>query len=137
MNSDDILFYILRVSYLLLMNSNNQITYKNDDMKPSNKLTFDEKQQTDLLKKIQHDTFALTKHVFNKSYQKYPKGDNESWNEPYLDPSIFYIKGKHEVTFQKQIPTTILDELVTKVEEYICSANSVKTNPKRRGFYFY
>src|ERR1043165_861007 len=39
MNSDDILFYILRVSYLLLMNSNNQITYKNDDMKPSNKLT--------------------------------------------------------------------------------------------------
>src|ERR1043165_8249630 len=40
MNSDDILFYILRVSYLLPMNSNSQITYKNDDMKPSNKLTF-------------------------------------------------------------------------------------------------
>ena len=39
MNSDDILFYILRVSYLLLMNFNSQITYKNDDMKPSNKLT--------------------------------------------------------------------------------------------------
>src|ERR1043165_5897001 len=40
MNSDDILFYILRVSYLLLMNSNSQIIYKNDDMKLSNKLTF-------------------------------------------------------------------------------------------------
>ena len=40
MNSDNTLFYILKVSYLLLMNFNSQIIYKNDDMKPSNKLTF-------------------------------------------------------------------------------------------------
>src|SRR6185295_12172684 len=40
MNSDNILSYILKVSYLLLMNFNSQIIYKNDDMKPSNKLTF-------------------------------------------------------------------------------------------------
>jgi hypothetical protein len=77
------------------------------------------------------------KHTFEESYQIYPKKDNESWNEPYLDPSIFYIKGKHEATFEKQIPTTIFDELATKAEDYTCSANGVKTNPKRRGFYFY
>src|SRR6185436_18658188 len=40
MNSDNTLFYILRVSYLLLMNFKSQVIYKSDDMKPSNKLTF-------------------------------------------------------------------------------------------------
>ncbi|CAG8833058.1 6846_t:CDS:1, partial [Cetraspora pellucida] len=49
---------------------------------------------------------------------------NESWNETYLDPSVFYIKGKYEATFQKQIPTIILDELATKAEDYTCSANA-------------
>ncbi|CAG8831750.1 21644_t:CDS:1, partial [Cetraspora pellucida] len=44
---------------------------------------------------------------------------NESWNEPYLDPSVFYIKGKYEAIFQKQISTNILDKLATKAEDYI------------------
>ena len=35
------------------------------------------------------------------------------------------------------MPTQVFDELATVAEDYTCIKNFVKTNPKRRGFYFY
>ena len=78
----------------------------------------------------EHNTSALTKFISDKSYNDYPKKDNELWQEPFLDHILFYVKEKHEASFQKQIPTTIFDELAEKAKEYTCSANAVKTNSK-------
>jgi hypothetical protein len=93
-------------------------------------------QKTNPKPQLIHNSTKLIRNIFDASYNTYPK-EIEAWNEPFLDATIFYIKGKHEATFTKQIPTTVLDELAAKAEEYTCSANSVRTNPKRQAFYFY
>ena len=89
----------------------------------------DNTQKTSTKSQPTHNSSKLIKYFFDISYKTYPK-EIQAWNEPFLDATIFYIKGKHEATFTKQIPTTVLDELAAKAEEYICFDNSVKTNSK-------
>jgi hypothetical protein len=112
------------------------ITTKDKKKKSDNEKKPNNTQKTNPKPQLVHNSTKLIRNIFDTSYDTYPK-EIEAWNEPFLDASIFYIKGKHEATFTKQIPTTVLDELAAKAEEYTCSANSVRTNPKRQAFYFY
>jgi len=79
----------------------------------------------------------LLKSIFQKSYIDFPKQENEIWQQPKLDSSLFYKNSKHEASFDKQIPTTLLDKLASDAENSACKANNVSTNSKRRNYYFY
>jgi hypothetical protein len=77
----------------------------------------------------QHNFLQLLNDIFKKSYEDFLKQEN--------DPSIFHKNSKHEASFDKQISTTLLDELATEMEKSACKINNVPTNLKRRSYYFY
>jgi hypothetical protein len=84
-----------------------------------------------------HNYKNLLSEMFEESYKLCPKTENETWKQPKIDSSIFYINGQHEATFKKRIPTQLLDDLATRAEESTCALNKVDTNSKRRNYYFY
>ena len=105
-------------NYHILTCTDPQCSYLESTIAKDKEIESDENQKTSPKLQPRHNSSALIRHFFDTSYNTYSK------------EIIFYIKEKHEVTFTKQIPTTVLDELAAKAEEYICSVNSVRTNPK-------
>ncbi|CAG8827805.1 4135_t:CDS:1, partial [Cetraspora pellucida] len=64
------------------------------------------------------------KSIFQKSYIDFPKQENENWQQPKLNSSLFYKNSKHEVFFDKQIPTLLFDKLASNAENSACNANN-------------
>jgi hypothetical protein len=85
----------------------------------------------------QHNFTEILDDIFKRSYQLYPKKENETWKSPNIDATIFHIDEKYEASFKNPVPTKVLDELANQAEELTCKLNSTVTNTKRRNFYFY
>ena len=113
----------------ILTCSNKGCKYLKEDPQPKK----DRKDQTTK----QHDSDKLYKAVIKYSKAVYPLGEDEQWKSLTLDPSVFYINREYKATLKIKIPTQTLNELANLAEEYTCKANKVKTNIKRRNYYFY
>jgi hypothetical protein len=86
--------------------------------------------------KKQHSS-SILRRALEYSYQLFPKKENETWKQPILKDNLFNKEQKYEATFEKAIPTQLLDQLADQAEKDTCSQNKVITNAKRRNYYFY
>jgi hypothetical protein len=84
-----------------------------------------------------HDSTKLFNDILSKSRSLFPPQDDEVWIHPTLNTTLFHKNKEHAASLDQPIPTKALDKLADQAEDFVCTQNKVKTNPKRRNYYFY
>jgi hypothetical protein len=85
----------------------------------------------------QHDSKKLFSDIIKQSFTTFSAQSQETWQTPDLSTDIFDKNKPNEALFTRKIPTEIFDCLADQAENYACQQNSVRTNSKRRNYYFY
>src|ERR1043165_76369 len=84
-----------------------------------------------------HDSTKLFNDILSKSCSLFPPQDDEVWIHPTLNTTLFHKNKEHAASFDQPILTKALDKLADQAEDFVCTQNKVKTNPKCHNYYFY
>src|SRR5437868_14376510 len=90
-----------------------------------------------LLTDKQHNSTNVFKISLAYSYELFLQKENEVWIRPNFQDHLFNKDEQHEATFNKPIPTPLLDQLTDQTEKEAREQNKVGINIKRRNYYFY